>query len=228
MFIGHFAVAFAAKSIKPQASLGTYFLAVQFVDLLWPTLLLLNLESVAIVPGITEMTPLDFISYPYTHSLLMAFVWSTLFFALTYSFRKDFTLALIVGLCVGSHWVLDFITHRPDLPLTLSETTKVGLSLWNNRNATVLLEATMIIGTLSMYLQATNPVDKIGSIGMWSLVTFLVIVHIGNAFGPPPPDVATIAWGGQLGWLIVIWAYWIDAHRVESGKRIARGKAVKR
>src|ERR1041385_3781762 len=125
MFIGHFALGMAAKSVKPSLSLGTYFLAVQFVDLLWPTLLLLNIEQVAIAPGITEMSPLDFIHYPYTHSLLMAIVWSAAGFALVYFFKKDLSAAFLIAACVASHWLLDFFTHIPDLPLTLSEATKV-------------------------------------------------------------------------------------------------------
>jgi len=228
MFLGHFALGFAAKTIKPQASLGVYFLAVQFVDLLWPTLLLVGLETVAIAPGITEMTPLDFISYPYTHSLVMAFVWSGMFFAWTYIFRTDATLALLVGLCVGSHWLLDFLTHRPDLPLTFTEATKVGLGLWNNKWATVMVEVAMYASTVAMYMQATKPIDKIGSIGLWSLVIFLALIHTVNIFGPPPPDVKAIAWGGHLQWLFVGWAYWVDAHRIESGKRLVVKKVKKR
>ncbi len=213
MFIGHFALGLGAKSVKPSASLGSYFLAVQFVDLLWPTLLLLGVEQVAIVPGITAMTPLDFISYPYTHSLIMAFVWSLLGFGLTYLIKKDFSVSLLLGLCVGSHWVLDFATHRPDLPLTLSETTKVGLGLWNFKMATVLVESALFLIGTWLYVKKTKAIDRAGSIGFWSLITFLVIIHIGNIFGPPPPNVGAIAWAGHLQWLFVVWAYWTDSHR---------------
>ena len=124
MFIGHFALGLGAKAIKPNISLGTYFLAVQFVDLLWPTLLLLGLEKVAIDPGNTAATPLDFISYPISHSLVMAFVWAAVVGLLVWLIKKDLMASLLVGICVASHWILDFITHRPDLPLTLAETTK--------------------------------------------------------------------------------------------------------
>jgi hypothetical protein len=213
MFIGHFAVGLGAKALKPQASLGTYFLAAQFVDLLWPTLLLLNLEVVAIAPGITAMTPLDFISYPYTHSLLMAVVWSAVAFGIMYIVKKNVAVAALVGLCVGSHWLLDFITHRPDLPLTLAETTKVGLGLWNYKALTAIIEFTMFLGAAWYYNKKCVSVDKIGTYGYWSLIAFMLFIHIGNLFGPPPPSVTAIAWAGHLQWLFIIWAYWVDGHR---------------
>jgi membrane-bound metal-dependent hydrolase YbcI (DUF457 family) len=216
MFIGHFAVGLAAKSVKPSISLGTYFLAVQFVDLLWPTLLLLGIEQVAIEPGITEMTPLNFLHYPVTHSLLMAFIWSICGFVLYYLIKKDVKGGLLIAACVASHWVLDFVTHRPDLPLTFSETTKVGLGLWNYKMLTVVVESLLFIGGVVLYLKSTIAADKIGRNAFWSLIIFLVIIHATNIFGPSPPNVGAIAWAGHLQWFFVIWAYWADAHRTSS------------
>jgi hypothetical protein len=213
MFIGHFAVGLGAKAFKPKLSLGTYFLAGQFLDLLWPTLLLLHVEKVAIAPGITAMTPLDFISYPYSHSLVMALVWSAAAFVIVYIFTKDVSVAIVTGLCVVSHWVLDFFTHRPDLPLTLNESTKVGLGLWNYIIITVLIETIMFVSAVIFYIRCTKPADKIGSYGFWSLILFLFFIHVGNIMGPPPPDVMAIAWAGHLQWLFVLWAYWVDRHR---------------
>jgi membrane-bound metal-dependent hydrolase YbcI (DUF457 family) len=213
MFIGHFAVGMAAKSIKPSLSLGTYFLAVQFVDLLWPTLLLLNLEQVSISPGITAMTPLDFLHYPYTHSLLMALVWATAGFTLVYLFKKDSSAALLIAACVASHWLLDFFTHRPDLPLTLSETTKVGLGLWHYKTLTFLIESTMFIIGVLLYVKSSSATDRVGNYGFWSLAVFLFLISISNMVGPPPPNVGAIMWVGHLQWLFVGWAYWVDAHR---------------
>lgn len=213
MFIGHFAVGLAAKTIKPQASLGTYFLAAQFVDLLWPTLLLLNLEVVAIAPRITAMTPLDFISYPYSHSLIMAIVWSAAAFGAMYLIKKDISVAMAVGLCVGSHWLLDFVTHRPDLPLTLAETTKVGLGLWNYKTITAVIEFTMFLGAAFYFSRKSTSLDKVGTYGYWGLIIFMAFIHVGNLVGPPPPSVTAIAWAGHLQWLFVVWAYWVDGHR---------------
>jgi hypothetical protein len=213
MFIGHFAVGLAAKSIKPSISLGTYFIAVQFVDLLWPTLLLLGIEQVAIEPGITEMTPLNFLHYPVSHSLLMTFVWSLIGFLIFYLLKKDLKGGLLIAACVASHWVLDFITHRPDLPLTFSETTKVGLGLWNSKVLAIIVETLLFAGGLWLYLKSTQTSDKIGKYAFGGLIAFLLIVHISNVAGPPPPNIEAIAWAGHLQWLFVIWAYWADGHR---------------
>src|SRR3989339_1594487 len=117
MFIGHYAVALAAKKGAPKASLGTLFIAAQLVDLLWPLFLLLGLEHVKIDPGNTAITPLNFNDYPLSHSLLMSIVWSLLFGGVYYLIKRNKKTSVILGLCVFSHWVLDFITHRPDLPL---------------------------------------------------------------------------------------------------------------
>lgn len=214
MFIGHFAVGMAAKSLKPSLSLGTYFLAVQFVDLLWPTLLLLNVEQVAISPGVTAMTPLDFVHYPYTHSLLMAVIWAAAGFGLVYFFKRDSIVAMIIAGCVFSHWLLDFFTHRPDLPLTLSETTKVGLGLWNYKSATIIIESGLFIAGTWIYLKHSSALDKIGKYSFWGLVAFLALVSISNIVGPTPTDVLALAWSAQLQWVVIVWAYWADKHRL--------------
>lgn len=213
MFIGHFAVGMAAKSSKPSLSLGTYFLAVQFVDLLWPTLLLLNIEQVAISPGITAMTPLDFVHYPYTHSLLMGLVWAALGFGLVYILKKDSTAAWIIAACVFSHWLLDFFTHRPDLPIAFSEATKVGMGLWNYKAATVVVESALFAAGIWMYMRKSTALDNIGKYGFLGLIAFLALISISNIVGPPPSDVTTLAWSAQLQWIIIAWAYWVDKHR---------------
>jgi len=213
MFIGHFAVGLAAKSIKPPLSLGIYFLAVQFADLLWATLLLFHVEQVIISPGITAMTPLDFVHYPYSHSLLMVLVWAAIGFALVYVLTIELSTALLIAACVGSHWLLDFLTHRPDLPLTLSEATKVGLGLWDHKMATFFAETALFAGGVFLYVRSTVALDGVGKIGFWTLILFLFIISIGNLIGPPPPNVTAIAWAGQLQWLFVLWAYWVDRRR---------------
>lgn len=217
MFIGHIAVGFAAKRMVPAVSLGTLFLAVQFADLLWPTLVLLGIEHFSIQPGITVVTPLDFDNYPYSHSLIMTILWMIVFGA-TYRVIKRCNIytATILGLCVFSHWLLDFISHRPDMPLTITGDKVVGLGLWNSLSATLIVEVSMYATGVLFYLKATKPLDRTGIYAFWSLVIFVGLIYLGNIFGPPPPSIMAVAWSAQAIWLLVIWGYWIDRHRIPS------------
>ncbi len=213
MFIGHFAVGLGAKKVAPKVSLGTMFMAAEFVDLLWPLFLLLGLEHARINPGNTVVTPLDFYDYPITHSLLGALLWSCAFGAIYYAIRRNTRNALIGGGVVFSHWILDLVTHRPDLSLGLGGNTYFGLGLWNSLAGTVVVEAGLYILGIILYLQATKARDRIGSIGFWSLVVLLGLIYVGNLFGPPPPEISMIVIAGNASWLFVLWAYWVDKHR---------------
>ena len=213
MFIGHFGVGFAAKPVAKSTSLGTLFFAGQFIDLLWPTFLFLGWESVKIVPGATALTPLVFSHYPISHSLLAVTLWSILFGSLYFIIRRRILAAIICIALVSSHWFLDALTHQPDLPIYPNGTIKIGLGLWNYPVAAVLVELVIFLGGLFFYLKSTKPKDKIGTVSLWLLITFLIVVYFGNVFGPPPPSVKAIAWTSQAQWLIVIWGYWVDNHR---------------
>jgi hypothetical protein len=214
VFLSHFGVGFGAKAAAPKTSLGTLFLAAQFVDLLWPSLLLLGIEKVEITPGITRVTPLDFTDYPITHSLIATLLWATLFAAAYFLLRKYPKGAWVCGAAVISHWVLDLLSHRPDLPLVPGGATRVGLGLWNSLPATLLVELGIFVIGVWLYIRSTRPLDRTGTIALWSLVGFLSVIYFSNIFGPPPPSVIAIAVVGHAGWLLVIWAYWIDRHRV--------------
>ena len=139
MFLGHFALAMAAKKIAPKASLGTLVLSAQFADCLWPVLLLLGFEQVRTVPGITRVTRLDFVSYPISHSLLMQLVWALLLGAVCFYLRHDSRTATIVGALLPTHWLLDYFAHRPDMPLCRGG-PKVGLGMWNSLPLTLAVE----------------------------------------------------------------------------------------
>ena len=163
MFLGHFAAGLAAKKLTPYTSLGTLLLSAQLLDLIWPTLLLLGAERVRLAPGITAVTPLDFVSYPWSHSLAMAIVWALLLSG-AYVLIRRYPRGAIVALgLVVSHWVLDFVTHRPDLPLVPLGGPVVGLGLWNSLPATVVVEGLMFALGLYLYKINTEPVDKIGN-----------------------------------------------------------------
>ena len=214
MFIGHFGVGFAAKRVAPRVSLGTAFLAAQWVDLIWPTFLLLGWEKVRIAPGATAMTPLVFESYPISHSLLAVVLWALVLGALHFLVKRDPRSAIVVGLLVVSHWVLDAIVHVPDLPLTPEGSARVGLGLWQSTAATLAVEVPIFAIGVWLYAKATwSALDKVGRGAFVGLVAFLALVHAGNVFGAPPPNVTALAWVGQAQWLLVVWGYWVDSRR---------------
>lgn len=215
MFIGHFAVALAAKKAAPRVSLGTMILSTSFIDLLWPIFLVLGIEHVRVEPGNTVVTPLDFTHYPFSHSLAGVLLWSLLLGSVYFMLKKDRRAALMVGLGVFSHWVLDFITHRPDLPLAPGSNLLFGLGLWNSLAGTLILEGGLFIIGVLLYVRCTRPLDRTGTLSFWGLISFLVLVYIGNLFGPPPPDTNALGYVGLALWLFVAWGYWIDRHRKE-------------
>ena len=213
MFIGHFAVGFAAKRVAPSVSLGTLFVACELVDLIWPVFLLAGIERVRIDPGNTAFTPLDFLSYPWTHSLLMNAVWAALFGGLYLLARRNWRAALVVAAVVLSHWFLDFVAHRPDLPLVPGGAV-FGLGLWNSIPATLIVEGLLFAGGLAVYFGSTRTKDRVGSLGLGALIAVLIVCYVGAAFGPVPPNVDAIAWAGLAGGVLTgAWGYWVDAHR---------------
>ncbi len=213
MFLGHFAVALAAKRVAPAVSLGTLFLAAQLADLVWPTLVLLGIETFSIRPGITAVTPLDFTRYPYSHSLVGMALWGMGLSVLYLVIRRRGFAAAILFAVVLSHWLLDFVSHRPDLPLTLTGAERFGLGLWHSRIATLAVEGLLFAACVWIYARSTRALDKTGRWALAGLVVFLVLIYLANVFGPPPPSIAAVAWTAQAIWLLVAWGYWIDAHR---------------
>lgn len=213
MFIGHFAAGFAAKSLTPRVSLGTLFMAAQFIDLLWPTFLLMGVERVRIEPGATAVTPLAFEHYPWSHSLLAVVGWAVLLAALHFLLVRNRRSAIVLGALVVSHWLLDLLVHRPDLPLLPWAGPVLGLRLWSSLTLTLALEVPLFMLGVWLYSRSTRALDGAGRWGLVGLVLFLLGVYAGNVLGSPPPSVEAIAWIGQLQWLLVLWAYWVDRHR---------------
>lgn len=229
MFLGHHAVALAGKRLAPRTSLGTLVAAATLLDLIWPILLLLGVEHVRIDPGNTRITPLDFYDYPITHSLAMVVVWSLAFGVVYFVWARRSCLAgapedrqeclshstrgsVIVAVAVLSHWVLDYVTHRPDLPLWPGG-PKAGLGMWQSVPMTVLAEAALFIAGIAIYLRTTKARDRTGSIALWSLILFQALVYAANVLSPPPPSWQAVAWGALAAWLFVPWAALADRHR---------------
>jgi hypothetical protein len=217
VFIGHFALGFAAKRAAPRTSLGTLFLAAQFVDLVWPTLLLLGIERVAIDPALSG-APLVFVHYPISHSLLGAISWAALVGAAYFAVSRERRGAWVVALLVVSHWLLDLVVHRPDLPLLFVGGPMLGLGLWNLPVLELVLEIVLFAACFAVYLR--TPAGQAAGFKPWVLAAVLLVIQLANAFGPPPPSMEAIAWVGQAQWLLVAAGYWAD--------RPSRGRSVPR
>jgi membrane-bound metal-dependent hydrolase YbcI (DUF457 family) len=213
MFIGHFAVGFASKQAAPRASLGPLMAAPLLLDLLWPIFLLLGIETVRIDPGNTAFTPLDLHDYPYSHSLVMSLVWAVAFGGLYYGASRYARGALVIAAGVFSHWVLDFVTHRPDLPLFPHSARFVGLGLWNSRGGTIAVETTMFAIGVWLYARSTRARNRVGSVALAALIATLSLMYVATVLGPPPPNARVLAWLGIVAWLFVPWAWWIDRNR---------------
>jgi hypothetical protein len=213
MFIGHYGIAFAAKRATPRTSLGTLAFAAQFLDELWPILLLLGLERVRVVPGLMSASAFDFVWYPWSHSLLMVCVWAAaigmIYFLRTRSARGAWVLAAVVL----SHWILDAPMHRPDLPLWPGSSILVGGGLWYSKRLTLLVDGGVFLAGLVIYLRTTRSRDAIGRWGLWLMVALLLFVFVSGIFDPPPADARAVAWGALTLWLFVPWSWWIDRHR---------------
>jgi hypothetical protein len=213
MFIGHFAVGFGAKKVAPKVKLGTLFFAAQFLDLLWPAFLILGFEHARINPGNTAFTPFDFYDYPLSHSLLTSIGWSVLIGGLYFYLKKNLPNSIIVGCSVFSHWLLDFLTHKPDLPIAPGIHTNLGLGLWNSITGTILVEGFLFVGAVTIYIRATTSIDRIGHYAFWGLIVLLLISYIANIVSPPPPNMTAVAYAGFAQWLFIGLGYWIDRHR---------------
>ncbi len=213
MFIGHYGVALALKRAAPRTSLGTLFAASAAIDLALGVTILLGIEHIGIAPGITVVNPLNLYDYPYTHSLFTVVLWGIAAAALYFGIRKYRAGAVAVFAAVTSHWVLDLLTHIPDLPLYPGSDLLLGLGLWNSRPGTLVVETGIFIAGVILYLRSTRAAGKIGRYGIVMLLGLLLAVHIGNMIGTPPPNVETLALSLELQWLFVVLAAFVDRGR---------------
>jgi hypothetical protein len=213
MFIGHIGLAVAAKRATPRASLGTLFLAAQWADVVWPIFLALGIEQVRILPNGRPFLQLEFISYPYSHSLLALVIWGILFGVVYRAVAGGRHTLWILAALVVSHWVLDWVTHVPDLPL-YPGSAKYGLGLWKSVPGTMVIEGAIYVLGLIVYLRETRARDRIGRWAFFALATTLVVIYLASTFGAPPPSVRALwitALSGAA--LLLLWAWWADRHR---------------
>lgn len=210
-------MAMAAKRLAPRASLAVLILAAQLADVMWPVLVALGIEQVRIDPGNTAFTPLDFVVYPYSHSLLLLVVWGLVLGVLTRTHVGGrAAIPLIAGLVV-SHWVLDWITHRPDMPL-LPGGPRLGLGLWNSVPWTLAVELVMFAVGTWIYVGFTRAKDAIGRWGFFTLMAFLLLAYLAN-LRSVPPSVTALYTASIVGVLVIAaWAWWVDRHRAVASR----------
>ena len=214
MFIGHFAVGFASKRVAPKSSLAVLLAAPLLADLLWPAFLLLGIERVEVTPSTNPFLNLTFLSYPWSHSLLRGCIWALLFAGIYYALTRYTPGTVMVAIGVVSHWVLDVITHRPDMPLSPWSSRLYGFGLWESVPATVIVESLMFITGIWIYTRCTTARDRIGRYAWWGLVAFTALGYVLSLLPAPPPGVTTIGWTAlSLGILTAVWAWWADRHR---------------
>jgi len=218
MLIGHYGVAFALKPAEPRVSLGVLFVAAQFVDILWIVLVLIGVEKARLAPAGNVNAPIEFTSYPWSHSLLMSCVWALAAFLLVrllpiYKGPRHTRAALIVAACVLSHWFLDLPMHHADLPI-LFHGPYVGLGLWDYPTWSVILEAVVLFAGFWIYRWKASRPNYL----LLVLALFLFVVLLINEFGPPPQNVAALASSGLAFYVFVAAvAWWLDRPASASG-----------
>lgn len=214
MFVGHTALALAAKRRAPELSLGWLLAATIALDLVWPIFLLLDLEQVAFGSATGGFDRLTFLSYPWSHSLLMSVLWGVVAFGIAKGCKVSTPSAALLGALVVSHWVLDFVTHAPDLPLWPGTSPHLGLGLWRSIPATFVVEGVLFAAGIWIYLSGTRAKDKIGSIGLWAFLLVQTVMWATSPWGAAPPSVAALGWIVLVAELVsVAWAGWADRHR---------------
>jgi hypothetical protein len=188
MFIGHYSVAFACRTERNKIPLWVLFVAVQFLDYIWATLVLLGIEKLRVIKGFTEGSMLDSYFQPYSHSLITAVIWSVV---AAFVYKTVRSRPLIIGLAVFSHWILDLVAHPRDLPI-YDNAAKVGFGLWNYRDPEFALEIALLAGGIVLYLtRNAMPAIRKGAVIAFGIA--LVIVQIGDTYVPRMPlsDKAT-------------------------------------
>jgi membrane-bound metal-dependent hydrolase YbcI (DUF457 family) len=218
MFIGHHAVGFASKRLAPRTSLGLLMTAPLLLDLLWPLFVLLGIEHVRVLPDRPPFLRLDLHDYPWSHSLLMSLVWAVLAGGAYWAVTRYRAGGLAIGLGVFSHWVLDFVTHAPDMPLYPGG-PEVGLGLWRSTAGTIVVESLIFAVGLAIYLRITRARDRVGSIGLWAFVALLVSVYLSSIASPPPDDPRVIGAVGLGSIVFQLWVHWFDGHRTAVERR---------
>jgi hypothetical protein len=214
VFVGHFAAGLIARRISPATSLATTTLASLLPDVLFCVFLVTGIEHIRIQPGITVVNPLDLYDIALSHSLLLDFVWALLLAALYFWRSRNRFGASVLFVLVLSHWLLDFVSHRPDMPLAPGVSLHLGLGLWNSVPATFIVEGALWLISVAVYARATTAKTRTGIFAFWIMIAVLTAIWIVSLRGTPPPDVPAVAVvNSVLFSIVMLWALWIDRLR---------------
>jgi hypothetical protein len=216
MFVGHYGVSFAARRTGVLLPLWVWFVAVQWLDLGFMTLVLAGVEKVRITEGFTDSNALDLYYMPYTHglpgALAMSLVFSGIVAASFPAARRPMAFA-VVALASFSHWILDLFMHTPDMPLWDNH-DKVGFGLWDHLALALVAEFAVLVLGVSLYLRSVTLTER-GARLIWGFVALLVVLHLGNTFGPTPPSPEAFAASALAGYvLLAALAAWVERHAV--------------
>ncbi len=213
MFIGHFGVGFGLKRLAPRVSLALLIAATVWADILWTIFLLLGWEHARVSVGDTRWTPLELYDYPWSHSLVFLLLWATALAIVYRAYRSDLVGTAAIWIGMVSHWVLDWLTHRPDMPLYLNG-PKYGLGLWNSISGTLIVEVPLFIAGVWLYARCTRARDRIGQFGFWAYVATLLLLYVADRFSGPPGNMREVASSAFVATLILLaWPWWFDRHR---------------
>jgi membrane-bound metal-dependent hydrolase YbcI (DUF457 family) len=213
MFIGHFGVGFGLKRMAPRVSLGLLILATVWADVLWTAFLLIGWEHAGIKIGSTRFSPLELYDYPCSHSLLFMGLWGGALALVYWAYRSDALGAIAIWLGAVSHWVLDWVTHRADMPL-YPNGAKHGLGLWNSIAGTIVVELVLFCVGVWLYARSTRARDGIGRYAFWAYVGVLLLLYAGDRFSAPPESIREVAVSGLVGTVVLlVWPWWFDRHR---------------
>ena len=212
MFIGHYAVGLASKQFAPRSSLAALIAAPILLDLIWPLFLLFGWEHVSIVPNANPFLRLQFDSYPISHGLIAVLGWATLYASIYFGVTRYLAGTIVIWIGVVSHWLMDYVVHRPDLQL-YAQSRQFGFGLWQHRWLTMALEFGLFAISIWIYQRRTRAKDAMGRYAFAAFAGCLLLAYAAASFGPPAPSVKKLAAITLLTWLAIPWAWWIDKHR---------------
>jgi hypothetical protein len=212
MFIGHYGVSFAARPAQVRLPLWVWFIAVQWIDIVWSVLVILGIEKLRIVPGFTQANSRDLYYMPYTHGLPGSILLSLVFGIIVALFTSGnrVTTILLVAAASFSHWVLDLVVHVHDLPL-YDNTAKIGFDLWRHVLLSFPLEL-MVLGLgAGLYVRAMTFASAKGRYAFWAFVFFLAVLQVYANFGPPPSSPEAMGLTALAFYLVLaLLAAWVE------------------